>query len=913
MTGLRPLAHGFRGPWLCLLLLATLLWPVEVMAGTSDPGYVRDGTFLLRSRRDQSMVQLRARMAHDPLFSRQVARRARVTASFGPADVGVQEVDFFCFNFGTSQYELRKAVLKAIGTSCYVFVVRDSETFLGGAAAEAINQIRTTFDEKIFPTNSSWFGQVTIPPAFALPDHKIYILLLDIRDALSGGYVAGYFDSADLQPEPTYEGNRMPVFFMDVNPGHPGTPTDKNNDFYRTLAHEFQHMVNFSKHLSPRVQEDRWIEEGLSGFAEYLYTASLGGNGLPPSPHLSRFLEKPDIVLSDNSEAAWFTESTLFRQYGASFLFIYYLVEKYGGATDAERQAFTRSLIDNASVSINGLNSILSGKNTNFIVVLKNWLIANHFNLLGVNGGLWGYLDKATRLGNEASLIPLAGNAHSYSAAELSFFGGQGIIHSNSGKYEDITGNGTLTLNFRAMDQAMTPFLAGVDEAGNARLRDILLDSSGAGSVQLDLAEYSKLVLVPAVATTQADVSPSFSYTFSAAPQKMRIFAIPNPAFANEFIIVVKSETRLDDSPVAGVRFNNIQSAPVMAPTDDTRQLFVGNYTIPGTGEGQVTVTLGEFSSTFTFFASVLKSGIVSRLQLKDIEFSLSSRADGDRAFLFESTQIDVPAELRMLSKPYEVMFNGPQAIEARVLFETTAQTHTPEQIGLWNPQNPDSPWIRVSRNERGWISPISRDGGYVLVADVTSPQIHDLRIDHLREQPTLVGRLTDAGSGLRADSVRVEVDGQAVPFSFDATTGVVSADLSLLARGEHRCSVEVVDRAENRVRALLAQALAGPLTIAQATAYPNPSRGAAHIAILLEGVGSDDPDLDAEARLYDVSGQRLITLPLAYKGNRTFTARWDHRNERGEKVSNGLYFFKAVIRRGGDEWKTQGKLAVLN
>jgi hypothetical protein len=155
-------------------------------------------------------------------------------------------------------------------------------------------------------------------------------------------------------------------------------------------------------------------------------------------------------------------------------------------------------------------------------------------------------------------------------------------------------------------------------------------------------------------------------------------------------------------------------------------------------------------------------------------------------------------------------------------------------------------------------------------------------------------------------------VDGQSVPFTFEASSGQLSADLSRLEKGQHQMSVELADHADNVERSLLAQVLAGPLQVAQTAAYPNPSRSPVNLAVILDGNGSDDPGLDIEARIYNIAGQRIFTLPLGYKSNRTFTARWDCRDEDGRSVANGVYPYKIVIRRGGDELKANGKIAIL-
>lgn len=894
-----------------LILFAGCIGSESVLA--APPRTVVDGTFLLRSRHEILDAQLRAKLAADPGFALKHRLLGRVSEQFA---VGQTKTWFQVYNFGTQQYESRLGTLAAEGTSCHVFIEDGASALLGSDPNTVVEQIRSQFDTRIFSTLTEWFGSIVPPAQFGLPDNKVYLFLCDIRDNMPGGYIAGYFDSRDLEGD---LGNRKPIFFMDLNPGRPGNPADRYNDFYKTLAHEFQHMINFCKHLpqNGRQQEDRWVEEGLSGFAEYIYTAAIGdGNGLPPTPHLARFLESPEIVLTNNLESEWFGAATLFRHYGASFLFMYYLQEKFGGADEASRKAFLRSVVDNPATGINGLNSVLSTRGTNFVTVLKNWLVANHLNDPTLNGGMWGYLEKDRRLGSEAAGLPLPGTVHTHSPSGLSFVGGEGRIVSNAGgRYANIAGSGNFNLVFKAHSAALTPFLATVDYQGNGVLRDLLLDENRIATLSLDLAQYRRVVLIPAVATTQPDLGDAFYYSYAGKAAQVVVYPIPNPAFTNEFMIVLKSlNVGLAATPTVSVSFNNIQNSPVMMPADEGRTLFVANYAVPGPGNGNVTVNAGGENSSFSFFSAALRTNISSRLQIKDAEFSVSVRQDGENAFLFESPLAEVPSELNIISKPYYVVFNPQNAIEARLLFECQALgIERQSQLGLWSGRSAEKPWGKVSRNERGYICPISAEGPYVLVADTTVPGVHDLRIEEQETGPTLSARVEDGGSGILRESIRVEVNGQAVPFNFEAGRGLVTADLARLPKGSHRFSVELTDRAENVGRAVLNQVLVGPLTIIQATAYPNPSRGAANLAVILDGSGSDDPTLEIEARIYDVAGQKVISLPLSYKSNHTFTARWDQRNEDGKPVANGVYPFKVVVRKGGDELKANGKLAVLN
>ena len=178
-----------------------------------------------------------------------------------------------------------------------------------------------------------------------LPDNDIYIFLTTIKGQFSEGYVAGYFDNRDLE---TKTGNRKPVLFMNLTGNESDNTNDKMNSFYRTLVHEFQHLTNYTLRKALNLKEqERWLDEGYSMFAEYIYSGCVGNDSqkIPPAPHLEKYLNEPNIDIANNSETAWFQEPALYKQYGGSFIFVAYLVEKYGGDTEALQQLFLKELV----------------------------------------------------------------------------------------------------------------------------------------------------------------------------------------------------------------------------------------------------------------------------------------------------------------------------------------------------------------------------------------------------------------------------------------------------------------------------------------------------------------------------------------------------------------------------------------
>mgnify|MGYP000870391705 CR=1 FL=1 len=898
-----------------LLLLQHVAWAAGRPPGTA----VRDGTFRVRSARPAAEADLLYRMSADPAMgATMLARSASLRAGKRGA---ARAEEFLVFDFNLGRYESRSATLVASGKYCHVYVAKDSAALLGSASERLVAEIRDTYDDVIHPLLAAWFGDLVLSPGLGLADTRVIINLCDIRDGMSNGFIAGYFDSRDLDPAAFPVGNLKPVLHLDINPGAPGRPDDKNNMFYRTLAHECQHMINFARHLAQGAPpEERWLEEGLSCFAEYAYTATMdaGGNGLPPDPHLSSFLENPDIVLTMNAEREWFDDATLYRHYGASFLFVYYLQEKFGRIPD-EARGFIRSIVDSGKTGAAGISAALDRRNASmtFEDVVRHWLIANHLDRVDLQNGFWGYVDKHRRLGDEARGLPIPGTLHRYVPGGDSFVGGEGRVRPNSAHYDILTGSGRVTLRFKGDAPGVTPLLVTPAEPGYERWTSLTPDASGAAEIELDFDANPRYVLVSAIATASALTgSEPVGYRFSLSPARVMLYPIPHPAFPGEFIVVVASR---DGAPLATptvtVKFSNLENSLVMSPTDPaSRTVFVGNYTVPGIGEGQVMATLpGGNNSSFSFFNAITRSGAASSLSLRGAALTVTARADGLGASLFESAVPDLPGGLNVLSRPYLVVFPEAGISEARLSIDIPAGWDGDDgRIGLWAADGSSERWIRVRRNGKGFFSDLRSAGRYLLTADAVPPRIHDAHVDETPGRPSLQARISDDGSGIDAGSIRVESAGAAVPHEYDAATGLVRADLARVGGGRQTISLEASDHAGNVVRTALAANLAGPLKIVQAVAWPNPARGPVTIAVMLAGDGADDPTLEGEAVIRDVSGHVVAILPLSSAGNRTLTACWDGRNAAGTAVANGVYLFRVRIEHGNDRLSATGRIAIL-
>ncbi len=302
---------------------------------------------------------------------------------------------FTCTDFTTREDYTINATCEATGEYCYLFVGENLNV-----AESRIQDLVTTFDRVVYPGVTETFGDV----AGADDDPRIAILLLDIRDGSPDGasdlYVTGYFDGRT--------GDNLNIIFLDVDA--------RDNEMRSTLAHEFQHLVHHSH--DPR--ERTWVDEGCSGYAEFLCF------GNENSAKIRAFARHPDtpLVVTD---AGWGCSEGEINQahYGASFLWILYLTENFGDRSgDPNRRTFLRDLVANNRTGLGGIDATLAlhGFSETSEDVFKRWVVANYLGAEG-DGPPSGYdgieLTRYPEIAGRVDFTRKAGAVHSFPEVDL--------------------------------------------------------------------------------------------------------------------------------------------------------------------------------------------------------------------------------------------------------------------------------------------------------------------------------------------------------------------------------------------------------------------------------------------------------------------------------------------------------------
>lgn len=272
---------------------------------------------------------------------------------------------FWATNVASNQFYQAKGILRKVGRTCYIYVEEGYQI-----TDATLDKLAAQMDDKIYDTDRSWFGSEDKPGIDF--DPRITLLLLDIQDGWEPGkgYVAGYFFPLnEVSTELFPQSNERQMFYLDT---HPGEPT--RDDYMGVLAHEFQHMIHFNQDRG----ETRWLNEAFAQIAFYVC-------GYGHAPQAFQYLRAPDVNMEDFNNSL--------ENYGAAYLWTYYLLTHYGGATEAAQKEFVRAIVSSKDKSFASIDAVLkkTGTQTPVADVFCDWAVANAAGDPSIEGGKYGY------------------------------------------------------------------------------------------------------------------------------------------------------------------------------------------------------------------------------------------------------------------------------------------------------------------------------------------------------------------------------------------------------------------------------------------------------------------------------------------------------------------------------------------
>ena len=264
------------------------------------------------------------------------------------------------------------------GVYSIIYVESGSNVTIADAIATA-----DEFDTSIYQQIVSNFGN----PEDVDANGKTILFLLDIQDGYtgSGGYVAGFFDPTHMYDTSTQTySNEADMLFMDIYPSVVGS-----EEFYSTIAHEFQHLINFSNTtLVNGVSQDLWINEGLSSGAEYVYSGEVNQN------RVDWFNADPlGTIAYGNNFFVWngYWESqeadAVLDNYATVNLFFQWLRIHASNGTGIYKEILSSSNRDYRAVT-GAASTYISSSFGTWSTLLRTWHIAN---IICRTSGYYGY------------------------------------------------------------------------------------------------------------------------------------------------------------------------------------------------------------------------------------------------------------------------------------------------------------------------------------------------------------------------------------------------------------------------------------------------------------------------------------------------------------------------------------------
>ncbi|MCK4848388.1 MAG: hypothetical protein KAT16_05150 [Candidatus Heimdallarchaeota archaeon] len=319
-----------------------------------------------------------------------------------------------------------------------------------------------SFESDVYPTLTNYFG---LPPDID-GNGKIILLVFDI-DPVPPGVVVGFFYvinqylNSQLKPSQRFS-NEAEILHIDI--------VATNN--VETIAHEFQHLIHFGHDED----EETWLDEGASMFSEYLI-----GNYPLTEIYGTSFQSNPDVSLTywDSSGS-----SLVFANYGASYAFMLYLAEHYGG------DPLVQDLVERSANGIQSVEEALfqQGYDVQFTEIFRNWTIANYLDDPSFADGYYGYtMDD----------IPTP-------AIEYSYDSSSSIGHTDNSvpywgtDYLKLNHASNLSFSFEFNSAADAGFLVTVilKNTTNIRVIPVELLANGSGSFFLDNVQADEIYVV---------------------------------------------------------------------------------------------------------------------------------------------------------------------------------------------------------------------------------------------------------------------------------------------------------------------------------------------------------------------------------------------------------------------------------
>lgn len=279
----------------------------------------------------------------------------RIVAGPPPSYAVGNVEDFVFFDHQVGEARTIPAMLRYISEHAYFWFEVAAEV-----DEAALAQAAGRFESEIYATDRDYFGEEWSPGVDNDPR-------LSILHASNLGAGSGFFGTNDEYPiELRPDSNQREMFYVNLDYAVVG-----DNQYLGTLAHEFQHMIQWNNEGN----EAHWLDEGLAQVAARL-------TGFDTLDQDVEFLGQSRTQLNSWTEG----RADEGRFYGAAYLYTLYLWERLGDDV-------LRALARHPGEGLASVNATLVelGIDLNADDLFADWIVANYLDDASVTDGRYGY------------------------------------------------------------------------------------------------------------------------------------------------------------------------------------------------------------------------------------------------------------------------------------------------------------------------------------------------------------------------------------------------------------------------------------------------------------------------------------------------------------------------------------------
>ena len=321
----------------------------------------KDPTHALRLRE--------AEMIHIPIST---PKRSSIDASFRASTLG-ETRDFYIDEIAESGDSIT-ATLMALSGNTKIYV---DNSIIDSNKNTKAQEFLSVFESKVLQKVRDAFGNE--PEIGVDGDSRISIVLFDCKN----DGLAGYFTNVDLYSKSVFaKSNECKAFYVSYS-------TELFTAF-ATLAHEFQHMINYYQKnknpSSPQILEEVWVNEGLSELAQQVC-----GYSLLDGDYNTTALTKLSMENNKNLSLTYWGDDTV-NCYGQVFLFMRFLAQP--GRYNSDSIQISRALVNADDGKKLGEKNIENVTGEPFKETMAKWALSCFINNYGDNSpsayGIYG-------------------------------------------------------------------------------------------------------------------------------------------------------------------------------------------------------------------------------------------------------------------------------------------------------------------------------------------------------------------------------------------------------------------------------------------------------------------------------------------------------------------------------------------